>query len=226
MTAPSTDARRSWWAHTPAEVADALQTDLDVGLTNDEAALRLDRDGPNELEAEPTRSPWLLFFGQFANTMIVVLLIAAGVTVAVGEVKDAFVIGAIVILNAAIGFVQEYRAEQAMAALKNMASPTAKVVRSGRQATIPASDVVAGDVVVLDAGDVVPADGRLVECPNLRINEAALTGESVPVEKTEAAMDPGVGAMVAERHNMVFRGTSVAYGRARLVVVDIGMATG
>jgi Ca2+-transporting ATPase len=225
MTARTTEPAPPWWAQSPHETAQALGTDIDSGLSADEAATRLDRFGPNELEEEPTRSPWLLFFGQFANTMIVVLLIAAGVTVAVGELKDAIVIGAIVVLNAAIGFVQEYRAEQAMAALKSMASPSAKVVRDGKQTTVVASRVVPGDVLVLDAGDVISADGRLAECPNLRVNESALTGESVPVEKTSEAIAPETGRLVAERHNMVFRGTSVVYGRAKLVVVDTGMST-
>ncbi|MDJ0962448.1 MAG: cation-translocating P-type ATPase [Acidimicrobiia bacterium] len=225
MTAPSTETTHQWWAEPSDVIARELDTDLSAGLRSEVAAERLDRYGHNELEEEPTRSPWLLFFGQFANTMIVVLLIAAAVTVAVGEVKDALVIGAIVVLNAAIGFVQEYRAEQAMAALKSMASPSAKVIRDGRQTTIPAADVVPGDVLILDAGDVIAADGRLIECPNLRVNEAALTGESVPVEKTPDPISSEAGRMVAERHNMVFRGTAVVYGRARLIVVDTGMST-
>jgi len=225
MTASNTGTRHTWWAAPAADVAAAFGTDVVKGLTVDEAAARLARYGPNELDEEPTRSPWLLFLGQFANTMIVVLLIAAAVTVAVGEVKDALVIAAIVVLNAAIGFVQEYRAEKAMAALKSMGSPSAKVVRDGRQTTIPGGDVVPGDVLVLEAGDVISADGRLVEAPNLRVNEAALTGESVPVDKTAELVEEDVGGHVAERHNMVFRGTAVVYGRARLIVVDTGMAT-
>jgi Ca2+-transporting ATPase len=225
MTPSRTDTHPQWWSRPAADVASALDVAVDTGVSSGEAAARLDRYGPNELEEEPTRSPWLLFLGQFANTMIVVLLIAAGVTVAVGEVKDAIVIAAIVILNAAIGFVQEYRAEQAMAALKNMASPTAKVVRDGQQTTIAAGELVPGDIVVLDAGDLIPADGRLIECPNLRVNEAALTGESVPVEKSEDPIDASAGQVVAERHNMVFRGTAVVYGRARVIITETGMGT-
>jgi Ca2+-transporting ATPase len=225
MTAPSTETITPWWAQSVDATADVLKTDPAQGLPAEEASRRLADFGPNELEAEPTRSPWLLFLGQFANTMIVVLLIAAVVTIVVGEPQDAAVIIAIVVLNAVIGFVQEYRAEQAMAALQSMAAPSAKVVRSGSQTSIPAADVVPGDVLILDAGDLVAADGRLVEAPNLRVNEAALTGESVPVDKAPETMDEHDGELVGERANMVFRGTSVVYGRARLLVTATGMYT-
>jgi Ca2+-transporting ATPase len=206
-------------------VAAELGSDLERGLSNDEVHRRQREVGPNELGAEAVRSPFLLFGAQFANTMIVVLLIAAVVTVAVGEVKDAIVITAIVVLNAAIGFVQEYRAERAMAALRTMTSPNARVARDGVQATVPAEQLVPGDVILLEAGDLVPADARLVECPNLKVNESALTGESVPVDKTPDAMEVTAGQLIAERANLVFRGTAVVYGRGRAVVVETGMTT-
>ncbi len=215
---------RSWWAYEIDAAADDLDTTLD-GLSSSAAELRLNSYGPNELEAEPARPPLLIFGTQFANTMIVVLLIAAAVTVAIGDLKDAVVITAIVILNAIIGFVQEYRAEQAMAALKTMAAPTARVVRDGAEATIPASGLVPGDIVTLESGDVVPADLRLVECPNLRINEAPLTGESVPVDKVPHALLADAGELLADRRNMTFKGTAVVYGRGRGLVVATGMDT-
>ncbi len=213
-----------WWAREADQVVDAFATGPE-GLDPEEAASRLAEAGPNELATEPIRSPWLIFGAQFANTMIVVLLLAAVVTVAIGEFKDAIVITAIVVLNAVIGFVQEYRAEQAMAALRTMAAPTARVIRGGAQDTIPSVDLVPGDLIVLEAGDVVPGDARLVECPNLRINEAPLTGESVPVDKTPESIGEEAGELIADRRNMVFKGTAVVYGRARGVIVATGMRT-
>ena len=225
MTIPAATREDAWWALDAERVVRSLDTDLTRGLPPDEVQRRLEQVGPNELAEEPGRAPLLIFGAQFANTMIVVLLIAAAVTVAIGDLKDAIVIGAIVVLNAAIGFFQEYRAERAMAALKTMATPVARVVRGGLETAIPAVDLVPGDVIVLEAGDVVPADARLVECPNLRVNEAALTGESVPVDKSPNAMDGADGELVADRRNMAFKGTSVVYGRARGVVVATGMQT-
>ncbi|MFO7548683.1 MAG: cation-translocating P-type ATPase [Acidimicrobiia bacterium] len=224
MTSPATIAS-PWWAREAADVAVEFATDIDAGLSATDAEAHLAEYGPNELEEEPRRPGWLMFLAQFANTMIVVLLIAAAITVVIGDLKDAIVITVIVVLNAVIGFVQEYRAEQAMAALRSMAAPTARVVREGTESTLPAAAVVPGDILVLEAGDVVPADARLLECPNLRVNESALTGESVPVDKTPEALDPAEGGMLADRRNMVFKGTAVVYGRARAVVVATGMAT-
>jgi len=213
-----------WWAEDADTVMAEFRTNRE-GLDFEEAESRLAEYGPNELAAEPSRPPWLIFGAQFANTMIVVLLIAAAVTIAIGDIKDAVVITAIVVLNAAIGFVQEYRAEQAMAALRTMAAPDARVIRGGTEATIPSTDLVPGDLIVLEAGDVVPSDARLVECPNLRVNEAPLTGESVPVDKTPDTIDEDAGELIADRRNMVFKGTSVVYGRALGVVVTTGMNT-
>jgi Ca2+-transporting ATPase len=157
--------------------------------------------------------------------MIVVLLIAAAVMVAIGEPTDAVVIGVIVVLNALIGFFQEYRAEQAMAALRTMTAPHARVVRDGAESRVTALELVPGDVIVLEAGDVVAADARLVECPNLRVNESALTGESVPVDKTDDVIPSDAGEVIGDRHNMVFKGTSVVYGRARAIVIATAMDT-
>lgn len=214
-----------WWADPSSDAVARLGSDTEAGLSTDEAERRLERVGSNELVSEPVRRPVLIFLAQFANTMIVVLLIAAGVTVAIGDMKDAMVIGAIVVLNAVIGFVQEYRAERAMAALRTLTSPSARVVRDGIEGMIPSAGLVPGDVVVLEAGDVVPADARIVECPNLRVNEAPLTGESVPVDKLSGLIGDEAGELIGDRRNMVFKGTSVVYGRARAVVVATGMST-
>jgi P-type Ca2+ transporter type 2C len=213
------------WAVEAADVADALGVDLAAGLAGEEAARRLDRYGPNELVEQSRKPAWRVLAEQFANTMIVILMVAAAITVVVGDLKDTAVILAIVVLNALIGFVQENRAEDAMAALKAMAAPTVQVVRSGRLAEVPAADLVPGDLVRLAAGDLVAADLRLVEVQALRINEAALTGESQPVAKTVDALPSADAAMPAEQRNLVFRGTAVSGGRGTGVVVATGMAT-
>jgi Ca2+-transporting ATPase len=225
LTAPVSTESEQWWSLDSAAIAEQLETDPARGLASAQVVERRELYGPNELEEEPTTPPWRIFLTQFTNTMIVVLLVAAMVMVAIGEPTDAIVIGAIVILNALIGFVQEYRAEQAMAALRSMAAPLARVVRDGSETSLVASELVPGDVVVLEAGDIVAADARLVESPNLRVNEAALTGESVPVDKDERPIAADAGRVVGDRHNMVFKGTSVVYGRARGIVVATGMQT-
>ena len=225
MTTYASHTSRAWWADDPEAVAARLDTSASAGLTVSQVAERQSRYGPNELDEEPTQPAWRLFLAQFANTMIVVLLIAAAIMVVIGESTDAIVIGAIVILNAAIGFYQEYRAEQAMAALRTMAAPSARVVRAGAEMTIAAPDLVPGDLLVLNAGDVVAADVRLTECPNLRVNESALTGESVPVDKTPDVIPERAGKLVGDRHNMVFKGTAVVYGRGRGIVVGTAMDT-
>ena len=220
-----TDAEQQWWTEEVADVIESFGSSAERGLTSEEVAKRQAMYGPNELDEEPVEPAWKLFFAQFANTMIVVLLIAAGVMVAIGEPTDAVVIGAIVILNAGIGFFQEYRAEQAMAALRTMTAPHARVMRDGEESTVPAVDLVPGDVLLVDAGDLVAADARVLDAPDLRINEAPLTGESVPVTKSTDRLDEEAGQQVADRTNMIFKGTAVAYGRARTVVVATGMST-
>ncbi|NND85486.1 MAG: cation-translocating P-type ATPase [Acidimicrobiia bacterium] len=222
---PDTVGTPVWWTLSGADAVAAVGSNAAHGLTSEEALARRATYGPNELEEEPTQPWWRLFLMQFANTMIVVLLIAAAIMVAIGEPTDAIVIGAIVVLNAAIGFFQEYRAEQAMAALRTMTAPHARVVRDGVESTIDAASLVPGDVLILDAGDLVAADARILDAPDLRVNEAALTGESIPVSKGTAPVGENEGVQVGDRTNMVFKGTAVAYGRARTVVVATGMET-
>ena len=156
--------------------------------------------------------------------MVVILLVAAAVSAFLGEYNDVIVIMAIVVLNAILGFTQEYRAEQAIAALKKLAVPTVKVRRSGRIEEISARELVPGDVVSLEAGNLVPADGRLLESVNLKIQEAALTGESEAVEKQTDALT-GVDLPLGDRKNMVFMGTVTTYGRGTAVITETGMNT-
>ena len=194
------------------------------GLSAAEAAQRLERHGRNELQERGLRSPWAVLAGQFAETMVLVLLIAAAVSLAIGETTDAIMVLIIVILNALLGFTQEYRAERAMAALKRLSVPTVRVRRDGETREVEAATLVPGDIILLEAGDRVAADARVLESVNLRAEEAALTGESVPVDKIEATV-AGDNIPPGERHNMLFMGTSVAYGRGTGVVVETGMRT-
>jgi Ca2+-transporting ATPase len=213
------------WALEAEVVVGALGTDAVIGLTVEEARARVLRFGPNELVERPRRPTWRILLDQFTNAMIIVLLAAALITLAIGDLKDTIVILAIVVLNGVIGFVQEYRAEQAMAALKRLTSPVARVVRAGQVMTVPATDLVPGDLVRLEAGDMVTADLRLVEAVALRVNEAALTGESEPAEKSIAALPGVTAAVIADQRNIAFSGTAVTYGRGQGFVVATGMAT-
>ncbi|MGQ0433710.1 MAG: cation-translocating P-type ATPase [Microthrixaceae bacterium] len=213
------------WTVDPQRVADALATDLSSGLTTDEATRRWEARGPNALVEQAQPGRWQIFARQFANTMTVVLALAGLVTVVVGDVKDTIVIGVIVVLNAVVGFVQEYRAEQAMAALKQLTIGTARLVRDGQLVDVPTPQLVRGDLVELTAGDVIPADLRLVDVRSLRVDEAALTGESEPTAKTADTLRASDAVMIADRHNMAFKGTAVTFGRARGVVVATGMGT-
>ncbi|MCR4295192.1 MAG: HAD-IC family P-type ATPase, partial [Elusimicrobia bacterium] len=205
------------------EALAALNTSA-AGLTEEEAASRLAEHGPNELVEKQKRGLLAMFLDQFRDFMILVLIGAAIVSGVIGDAADTVAIVVIVVLNAALGFSQEYRAEKAMAALKRLAAASASVVRGGKAATIPASGLVPGDVVLLQAGDVVPADVRLLEAARFATEEAALTGESVPVEKRTDAL-AGADLSVGDRVNMAFKGTAVAAGRATAVVTATGMKT-
>jgi Ca2+-transporting ATPase len=195
----------------------------DVGLTTAEAEARLAEHGPNELAREEASSPVLLFLAQLKSPMIILLGIAAIVSGALGEVPEAVAIIAIVVLNAIVGFVQEFRAEKAVLALRNMTAPRARVIRDGQAALIAARDVVPGDVLLLESGDLVGADARLLEAHALSTVESTLTGESVPVEKD---LTPStVQTPLAERSDSVFLGTSVATGSGRALVLATGQRT-
>jgi len=206
------------------EIADQLDTRLHRGLTGQEARARLARFGPNELVELP-KAGWVrLLLGQFNNFLVILLLVAAVVSLLLGEVLDALAIFAIVILNALLGVVQESRAERALAALQKLAVPNAQVIRDGRQGAIPARELVSGDIVLLEAGNYVPADMRLMESVNLRIEEASLTGESVAVAKdARVVLDREIP--LGDRRNSAFMGTLVSYGRGMGLVTGTGMRT-
>ena len=212
-----------WHSETPEAVAKLLSSDAEHGLKEGEAALRL-QQGRNELAQRPLRSPLKVFIAQFFDTMIVVLLVAAAIAIAMGEVQDSIMILVIVALNGILGFVQEYRAEHALAALNRMAAPQAQVVRDGHIRHLPAAELVPGDLVALEAGNLVPADVRLLHSAELSVQESALTGESVPVEKNFAASLPDT-TPVADRANMAFQGTLITRGRALAIVVATGQQT-
>jgi Ca2+-transporting ATPase len=207
-----------------AQVSDLLQTTPDNGLGEEEAARRLVQHGLNALKTVSGKSPLAMLASQFTDFMILVLIAAAVIAGFIGEPQDSIAIVVIVFLNGVIGFVQEYRAERAIAALKKMASPQARVIRDGRQVIINAVDLVPGDIVELEAGNIVPADLRLIELSTLKVNESALTGESQPVEKQTAQMMEADLPM-GDRLNLAYKGTTITYGRARGLVVATGMRT-
>ncbi len=213
-----------WYQITKEDTLINLQANAEQGLSQDEAQRRLIEHGPNELVDRGMKSPWLIIWEQIIAVMVVILIIAAVISALLGDYKDAIAIMTIVILNAILGFSQEYRAEKAMAALKKMAVPTVKMRRDGRVQEISARELVPGDIVLLEAGDMVPADARLLESINLRVQEAALTGESEPVEKTAAPLS-GENLTLGDRINMVYMGTVVTYGRGVVVIVETGMQT-
>jgi P-type Ca2+ transporter type 2C len=214
----------NWHQMEREQVLGELQTDRTAGLTAAEAERRLQEHGPNELVERGIKSPWRILWEQLTATMVLILIVAAIISAFVGDWKDAIAILAIVVLNAALGFSQEYRAEKAMAALKQLAVPTVHVRRDGHVAEVSARSLVPGDVVLLEAGALVPADGRLLEAVNLRVEEASLTGESEPVEKRTAALT-GTDPPLGDRVNMAYMGTVVTYGRGAMTVTETGMAT-
>jgi P-type Ca2+ transporter type 2C len=206
------------------DVLQKLGSDKAQGLTQAEAARRLAESGPNELVEKGCKNPWAILWEQVSATMVVILIVAAIASAALGDYHDAFAILAIVILFSLLGFSQEYQAEKAMAALKKLAVPTVKVQRSGQIQEISARELVIGDLVLLETGDLVPADCRLLESVNLRIQEASLTGESEPVEKKIGALEKE-DLPLGDRRNMAYMGTMISYGRGQGVVTDTGMKT-
>ena len=195
----------------------------DEGLTAAEAEARAKKHGPNELASGPQKSTFRIFLEQFADFLVIILILAAIVSAVLGDVESTVVILAVITMNAILGTVQTVKAAASLDSLKQMSAPTAKVYRDGHLIQIPGRDVTVGDVVVLEAGDSVCADGRLLECASLKCAESALTGESLPVEKD---VDPIEGEVpLGDRKNMVFSGSFVTYGRAKFLVTDIGMGT-
>ncbi len=223
MESPHTESTPHW--HTlPIESVYTHLESVSAGLTGSEAARRLAAHGPNELQAAHRISAWALLFEQFKNVLIIILLVATALSAVLGHEVEAIAIAVIVLFAVLLGFVQEYRAERAIEALRQMAAPTATVLRDGEEVELPARELVSGDVVLLRAGDKIPADVRLMEAINLQIEEAALTGESVPLEKHAAAIENPELA-IGDRKNMAYAGTAATYGRGRAIVVATGMNT-
>jgi len=213
-----------WHSRSVQEVSDTLETNPSTGLTAAEANARLTQYGPNELAERPRPGFWQLLLSQFNNFLIIILIVSAIISLLLGKLVEASAIMAIVILNAILGVVQESKAEEALAALKKMASPEARVLRGGHRVTVPARELVPGDIVFLDAGNYVPADLLLIESINLKVDEASLTGESVPVEKS-AEVELPEDAPLGDRVNSAFMGTTITYGRGAGIVVATGMQT-
>ncbi|MBS1227905.1 MAG: ATPase, P-type (transporting), superfamily, subfamily [Proteobacteria bacterium] len=206
------------------ELVDTFSSHLENGLSQREARERIEKFGANELSARPRPGFLALLWDQFNNYLVIILIIAAGVSLSLGEVVDSIAIVVIVVLNSLVGVIQESKAEQALEALQKMAAPQAQVIRDGRQMTIPGREIVVGDIVLLEAGNYVPADLRLVETVNLKIEEASLTGESVPVEKNSAVvLDSEIP--LGERSNSAFMSTLISYGRGRGLVTGTAMNT-
>jgi Ca2+-transporting ATPase len=217
-------ANLEWYTLEKEAVEKELSTSLSKGLDDKEAAERLERYGYNEIEQKKRKTIFQMYIDQFKDFMIIILIIAAVISGLLGELTDAVVILMIVILNAVLGVVQENKAEESLAALKRMAAPNAKVLRGSRHDIIPARMLVPGDIVILETGDLVPADIRITKALNLKIQEAALTGESVPVEKDESPLSRK-NVPLGDRVNMGYSGSLVTYGRGEGIVVGTGMDT-
>jgi Ca2+-transporting ATPase len=213
----------AWHSLTTEESFKRLESSPN-GLSSAEVAKRLEEFGPNELQASAHVSPWAILLEQFKNVLIIILLLATALSAFLGHGVEAIAITVIVLFAVVLGFIQEFRAERAIEALREMAAPSATVIRDGRDERVHARDLVPGDLVVLSTGDKVPADARLTEAINLQTVEAALTGESAPVEKHSHPLEAETLAP-ADQRNMAFAGTAVTYGRGRALIVATGMQT-
>src|SRR5512134_3732729 len=213
----------AWHALTAEDVLKNLEAH-EHGLTASQATARLAQYGPNQLQEAPRPTFWHMLWEQLNNFVVILLIVASIISALLGDYVEAAAIMAIVVLNAVLGIVQERRAEEALAALKKLAAPDAQILRDGSRKSIPASELVPGDLVFLEAGNFIPADIRLLEAVNLRIEEASLTGESLAVQKNAATvLDKNVP--LGDRKNTAFMGTVVSYGRGRGVVTSTGMRT-
>ena len=217
-------SKRQWYEQTAAEAIANLSSDKDQGLSVKEAATRLGAGGRNRLAQKPKRRKVLVFLDQFKDFMVLVLLAAAVVSGLIGDLADTVTILAIVLLNGLLGYVQTNKAEASLEKLKKLAAPTAQVIRGGVEMSIHGEEIARGDIVLLEAGMIVPADLRLVESLRLAIDESALTGESVPAEK-EAEVCLGAASALGDRINMAYMGTVVTNGKGKGLAVGTGMGT-
>ena len=212
------------WHTSPVEEVLTRLATTPAGLSGTEATRRLTTYGPNELQAATRTSAWRTFAAQFENVLILILLAATAISGFLGHTLEAIVITVIVLFAVLLGFIQEHRAGRALEALKKMAAPLAHVLRDALETAVPARELVPGDVILLRAGDRVPADVRVLQAVNLAVDEAALTGESAAVEKTEIRLDDHQLSL-GDRRNMAYAGTLVARGRGQAMVVATGMST-
>ena len=219
---------KNWFNKSMEEIQKELNTNLDNGLNNEEYLKSVSKYGKNELKAKKKKTTFQKFIEQFKDFMIIVLIISAIISGIVGVIEgegitDSIIILLVVVVNAVIGVLQENKAEKSLEALQKLSSHTAKVIRNGEMSVVPAKELVPGDLVVLDTGDFVPADLRIIEAANLKAQESALTGESVPVEKNTTIIDGEVG--IGDRTNMLFSSSLITYGRGKAIVVETGMNT-
>jgi Ca2+-transporting ATPase len=223
-TKPVKAQKRDWYQQQPEQTAQQVDTVLTNGLSSSEAQKRLLRDGRNELTEKASKSILTALYEQLSEPLVVILLVAAGLSAVLGKGIELVAILAIVGLNALLGIIQEYRAEKAIAALKKMSQPQVRVRRDGKDSFVDATELVVGDIVLVEAGSIIPADARIVEAHNLRVQEASLTGESYAVDKTALAIE-GENLPLGDRKNMLYMGTNVAYGRGEALVIATGMNT-
>ena len=213
---------KEWYHQTQEELCKELET-CSEGLSSEAAAKHLEKYGKNAIAEARKKPVWLIFLEQFRDLLVIILIIAALISAFTGDPESFIVIIAVITMNAILGTVQTVKAERSLSDLKKLSSPTAKVLRDGKTTVLASEDITVGDVVLLEAGDRIPADGRLIECASLRTNESALTGESTDVEKSIDSIDGDVP--LAERKNMVYSGGFVSYGRGAYIVTDVGMQT-
>lgn len=214
-----------WFNKSSEEIIKELSSNVINGLSSADAKLILEKNGPNKLQGKKKKSTFQLFLSQINDAMIYILLVAAVISAIVGEISDAIIILIVIFVNAIIGVIQEFKAEKALEALKSMSTPKALVKRDGSIIEIPSEEVVVGDIVIIDAGRYIPADLRLIESANLKIEESAFTGESVPAEKNSDIINEENDVPIGDQHNMAFMSTLATYGRGTGIVIATGMDT-
>ncbi|WP_111930645.1 calcium-translocating P-type ATPase, PMCA-type [Clostridium tertium] len=214
-----------WFNKSSEEIIKELSSNVINGLSSADAKLILEKNGPNKLQGKKKKSTFQLFLSQINDAMIYILLVAAVISAIVGEISDAIIILIVIFVNAIIGVIQESKAEKALEALKSMSTPKALVKRDGSIIEIPSEEVVVGDIVIIDAGRYIPADLRLIESANLKIEESAFTGESVPAEKNSDIINKENDVPIGDQHNMAFMSTLATYGRGTGIVIATGMDT-